>query len=54
MGMPLGQIVKEQIRPLLADVVSINLARASQIEWHYDTDRLFTICNAPDMEQVKT
>jgi len=48
------RIVKEQVWPLLADVVSTNLAKTSQIERHHDSVGLVTVRNASDMERIST
>ena len=48
------RVAKEQVWPLLADVVSTNLAKASPIERHHDFDGLVAIRNAPDMEHTTT
>jgi hypothetical protein len=49
-----AEIAKQKGWPLLAGVVWINLATASQIERHHDTDGLVTIRSAPGMEQIAT
>jgi hypothetical protein len=54
MGMPMAQIEREQVGPLLAGVVSIILAKASQSERHYDPAGLAMICGAPDIKRIKT